>query len=45
VRTRFNEGVKAHYSFMDVEQGYVLIRDGVGQMTQAPLMTLNVKVK
>ncbi len=39
---RFNEAVQAHYSFMDREQGYVLIRDQDGQMAQAPLMTLQV---
>jgi len=39
---RFNEEVKAHYAFMDREQGYVLLRDNDGQMTQAPLMTLKV---
>jgi PleD family two-component response regulator len=39
---RFNSEVKTHYSFMDTEQGYVLIRDNNGQMVQAPLMTLNV---
>jgi CheY-like chemotaxis protein len=39
---RFNEEVKAHYGFMDREQGYVLIRDAAGQQVQAPLMTLKV---
>jgi CheY-like chemotaxis protein len=45
LRARFDDGVKAHYSFMDVEQGYVMIRDGDGQLTRAPLMTLSVIVK
>jgi hypothetical protein len=30
---------------MDLEQGYVLIRDNNGQMVQAPLMTLNVTAR
>lgn len=38
----FNEAIQAHYSFMDVEQGFVLIRDNDGRMVQAPLMTLRV---
>jgi CheY-like chemotaxis protein len=42
LRARFNDEIKAHYSFMDVEQGYVLIRDAQGQPARAPLMTLNV---
>ncbi|MCS6909333.1 MAG: response regulator [Anaerolineales bacterium] len=45
LRARFDEGVKAHYSFMDVEQGYIVIRDGDGALTHAPLMTLSVNVK
>ncbi len=42
LQARFNEEVKAHYTFMDVEQGFILIRDSAGQSTQAPLMTLQV---
>ena len=42
---RFNTEVRAHYSFMDLEQGFVLIRDNNGQMVQAPLMTLNVTAR
>lgn len=42
LQARFNEDVKTHYSFMDVEQGYVLIRESDGRVTQAPLMTLSV---
>lgn len=45
LQTRFDEDVKAHYSFMDVEQGYILIRDSRGEMAQAPLMTMSVKTK
>jgi DNA-binding response OmpR family regulator len=39
---RFNDEVKSHYSFMDREQGYVLMRGRDGQMVQTPLMTLTV---
>jgi PleD family two-component response regulator len=42
IQARFDAEVQTHYSFMDREQGYVLIRGEDGQMTQAPLMTMNV---
>jgi len=42
LRARFDEEVQAHYSFMDREQGYVLLRNADGQPVQAPLMTLKV---
>jgi len=42
LQDRFNAEVLAHYSFMDREQGHLLIRDKDGQMVQAPLMTLTV---
>lgn len=42
LQARFNEQVLSHYSFMDREQGYVLMRDPSGQMVQTPLMTLKV---
>ncbi len=45
LQERFNSDVRAHYSFMDLEQGYVLIRDNTGQTVQAPLMTLNVTAR
>jgi CheY-like chemotaxis protein len=45
LQARFNTEVKTHYAFMEVEQGYVLIRDNHGQMVQAPLMTLNVAAR
>lgn len=45
LQERFNAEVKTHYSFIEVEQGYVLIRDNDGQMVQAPLMTLNVAAR
>lgn len=41
----FNQAIQAHYSFFDVEQGYVVIRDSDGRETQAPLMTLRVTRK
>jgi CheY-like chemotaxis protein len=44
LQTRFNEGVQAHYSFMDREQGYLLLRGAGGEMIQSPLMTLEVKL-
>lgn len=45
LQKRFNSEITTHYSFMDREQGYVLIRDPDGQMTQAPLMTLSVTTR
>jgi GGDEF domain-containing protein len=45
LQERFNTEVKTHYSFLEVEQGYVLMRDNAGQMVQAPLMTLNVAAR
>lgn len=45
IQARFADEVKAHYSFMDVEQGYIVIRDRDGREAQAPLMTCTVAVK
>lgn len=43
---RFNADVQAHYSFMDREQGYLLMRDRRGdQMVQVPLMTLEAAAR
>ena len=42
LRERFNEDVKAHYSFTDREQGYLLLRGAGGEMVQAPLMTMAI---
>jgi CheY-like chemotaxis protein len=42
LKDRFDAEVQAHYSFMDIEQGYVLIRGAGGDMVPAPLMTLKV---
>jgi CheY-like chemotaxis protein len=45
IESRFNEDVKAHYSFMDREQGYLLLRGAGGEMVPAPLMTMQVTIK
>ncbi len=45
LRERFNDEVQAHYSFMDREQGYVLMRDRDGQMARTPLMTLRITAR
>jgi PleD family two-component response regulator len=45
LKARFDAEVQTHYSFLDREQGYVLIRDRDGQMAQAPLMTLHVTTR
>jgi len=39
---RFNESVKAHYSFREREQGYLVLKDADGNERHAPLMTLAV---
>ena len=44
LQARFNEDVQAHYSFMDREQGYLLLRGAGSEMMQAPLMTMNVNI-
>ena len=44
LRARFNDKVPAHYSFMDREQGYLLLRGAGGEMVQAPLMTMQITV-
>jgi CheY-like chemotaxis protein len=38
----FQDGVKAHYSFREREQGYLLVRDADGNEQRVPLMTLAV---
>jgi DNA-binding response OmpR family regulator len=42
LKARFDTEVRAHYSFMDIEQGFVLIRGAGGELAPAPLMTLKV---
>jgi len=44
VQARFNAEVQAHYSFMDREQGYLLLRGAGDEMVQAPLMTMSVVI-
>jgi DNA-binding response OmpR family regulator len=45
LQTRFAAEVPAHYSFMDREQGFMLLRTASGQMEPAPLMTLQVSLR
>ncbi len=45
LQARFAEGIQAHYSFMDIEQGQIVLRDQDGRETPAPLMTLTVTVR
>ena len=44
LQARFNEDILAHYSFVDREQGYLLLRGAGGDMARAPLMTMSVTV-
>ncbi len=44
LQARFKEDIQAHYSFMDREQGYLLLRGAGGEMTQAPLMSMSVTI-
>jgi PleD family two-component response regulator len=44
LQARFKEDIQAHYSFMDREQGYLLLRGAGGEMIQAPLMTMSVSI-
>jgi DNA-binding response OmpR family regulator len=45
LQARFQAEVPAHYSFMDREQGFMLLRNASGQMEPAPLMTLQVSLR
>jgi PleD family two-component response regulator len=40
---RFNDGVRAHYSFREREQGYMLVK-AAGREEHVPLMTLNTQL-
>ncbi len=42
LRARFDEDILAHYSFMDREQGYLLLRGPGDETTRAPLMTMKI---
>ena len=44
MQARFQTEAPAHYSFMDREQGYVMLSGAGGQTEQAPLMTLQVSL-
>jgi PleD family two-component response regulator len=41
---RFDEGVKSFYNFMEVEQGFIEVDDGLGGQVQQPLMHARLKV-
>jgi PleD family two-component response regulator len=41
---RFADGVRAHYSFREREQGYMLIKSAEGAERRVPLMTLNTQL-
>jgi CheY-like chemotaxis protein len=45
LQSRFQVEVPAHYSFIDREQGFMLLRNATGQMEPAPLMTLQVSLR
>ncbi len=42
--SRFNEEVLSFYNFMEREQGYITVENAYGDMIQAPLMRLNVRI-
>lgn len=44
LKTRFTEEVLLHYSFIDREQGYILVPGADGKAEKAPLMTLAIGV-
>jgi PleD family two-component response regulator len=41
---RFNQEIGAHYSFIDRERGYIVVKDADGAERHAPLMKLGVGV-
>ena len=41
---RFNQEIGSHYSFMDRERGYIVVKEPDGTERQAPLMKLCVGV-
>ncbi len=41
IETRFNEGVKSHYSFIDREQGGITMED-LGVERKVPIMTISI---
>jgi len=42
LKERFAQEVRAHYNFLDREQGYLLVTDDSGRAVKVPLMTLAV---
>jgi diguanylate cyclase (GGDEF)-like protein len=42
LKARFAEEIQTHYSFIDRQQGYILVADESGQQVKTPLMTLAV---
>jgi DNA-binding response OmpR family regulator len=42
IKSRFQEEVVTHYSFMDRQQGYLVVPNEQGEAQKAPLMTLAV---
>jgi PleD family two-component response regulator len=42
LKTRFQNEVLSHYSFMDREQGYIVTHDDAGEPVKTPLMTLSI---
>jgi PleD family two-component response regulator len=44
IKARFSEEIRAHYNFMDRQQGYILAPGESGQMAQVPLMNMAVGV-
>jgi hypothetical protein len=42
IKTRFDEGSKAFYTFLDRERGYLLVYDSNGYMRHVPLMHLEI---
>jgi len=42
MRERFDAEILTHYSFIDREQGYIEVSDGMGGMRQASIMTLAI---
>ncbi len=40
IKSRFSEEIKTHYSFMDREQGYIVVPGEDGSEETAPLMTM-----
>jgi len=43
LRSRFDEGIKSHYSFREREQGYMILKGVDGSETRVPLMALVIR--